>query len=90
MDSGASALIIQESYENKNNFITSKNSASEFSTMVGSFSTSHGAEIPFEIPELNVTAHISTPFHVTTKKSNFSVIFGRDLLWELGIQLMIS
>ena len=41
------------------------------------------------MPEVNVTAHISAPFHVTTKKSNYNVIFGRDLLWELGIQLGI-
>ena len=34
-----------------------------------------------------VTAHISAPFHMTTKKSNRNVIFGRDLLRELGIQI---
>ena len=37
--------------------------------------------------ELNITAHISAPFHVTTKKYNCDVIFGRNLLQELGIQL---
>ena len=40
-----------------------------------------------KMPELNVTAHISVPFHMTTKKSNYNVIFGSDLLQELGIQL---
>ena len=55
--------------------------------MARSFSTSHEAEITFKISELNVMAHISAPFHVTTKKSNYDVIFGRDLLRELGIQL---
>ena len=39
------------------------------------------------MPELNVTAHISAPFHVTTKNINYDVIFGRDLLREVGIQL---
>ena len=39
------------------------------------------------MPELNVTAHISAPFHVTTKKSNYNEIFYRNLLRELGIQL---
>ena len=38
-------------------------------------------------PELNVTAHISAPFHVTTKKSNCDTIIGRELLRDLGIQL---
>ena len=55
--------------------------------MAGSFSTSREAKITFKIPELNVTAHISAPFHVTTKKSNYDIIFGRDVLQELGIQL---
>ena len=55
--------------------------------MAGSFSTSNEAKIMLKMPELNVTAHISAPFHVTTKKSNYNVIFGRDLLQELRIQL---
>ena len=55
--------------------------------MAGSFSTSHEAEITLKTPELKITAHISAPFHVTTKKSTYDVIFGRDLLQELGIQL---
>ena len=87
MDSGASALIIQESYVSKNNIITSKLSANKWSTMAGSFSTSRKAEITLKIPELNVTARTSAPFHMTTKKSNYDVIFGRHLLRELGLQL---
>ena len=55
--------------------------------MAGSFSISYKAEITFKMPELNVSAHISAPFHVTTKKSNYNIIFGRDLLRDLGIQL---
>ena len=87
MDSSASPSIIHESYVSKNNFVTRKISVNRWSTMAGSFSTSHEAEITFKISELNVTAHISAPFHVTTRKSNYDVIFGRDLLRELGIQL---
>ena len=37
--------------------------------------------------ELNVTAHIYAPFHMAAKKSSHDVIFGRDRLQELGIQL---
>ena len=76
MDSGASASIIHESFESKNNFITRKPSMNKWSTMDGSFSTSREAEIALKMPELNVTAHISAPFHVTTKKvCNFWYIF---------------
>ena len=55
--------------------------------MVGPFSTSHYAEITLKLPEIDVTAVISTPFHVTSKKSNYDVIFDTDFLLELGIQL---
>ena len=85
MDSGDSASIIHKSYISKNNFITKGTSTNKWSTMAGSFSMSHEAEITFKMPELNVTAHISVPVHMTTKKSNYNAIFGGD--WELGIQL---
>ena len=55
--------------------------------MPGFFSTSREAEITFKMPKLNNTANVSTLFQVTTKKINYYVIFGRDLLQELGIQL---
>ena len=32
-------------------------------------------------------AHITPTFHVTDQKSNYDVIFGRDLLRELGISI---
>ena len=64
-----------------------KTSAIKWSTMAGSFCTSCEVEIISKTAEFNVTTQISAPFHVTTKKSNYNVIFGTDLLWELGIQL---
>ena len=90
IDRGDGALIIQESYIIKNNFIIRNTSASKWFTMAGTFSTSQEAEIRLKMPKLNVTAHISAPFHVTSKKSNYHVIFGRDLLQELGTQLDIQ
>ena len=48
---------------------------------------SREAEIKLKHPQFNVMAHISAPFHVTTKKCNCNIIFSRDLLQELGIQL---
>ena len=86
MDSSASASIIHKSYVSKTNYITRKTS-NKWSTISGTFSASHEAEITLKIPELNVTAHISALFHVTTIKSDYNVIFWKDLLQELGIQL---
>ena len=87
MDSGASASIIHDSFVRTNKFNTRKTSANKWSTMAGSFSTSCEVEVKLKLPELNVTAHIFAPFHVTSQKSNYDVIFGRDLLRELGINL---
>ena len=87
MDRGTRALIIHKSYVSENSFILRKMSVNQWSKLAGSFSTSREAEITLKMPELNVTAHISAPFHVTTKKSNCDVIFGRDLRRELGILL---
>ena len=53
--------------------------------MAGSFSTSRESEITLKMTELNVMAHISVPFHVTTKKRNYDVIFDRDLIQEIKI-----
>ena len=84
MDSGASASIINESYVCKNNFITRKTSANKWST--GSFLRHTRPKLRLKC-QINVTAHISAPFHVKTKKCVYEVIVGRNLLWELGIQL---
>ena len=55
--------------------------------MAGSFSTSCKAEVKNKLPDLYVITQIFAPFHVTSQISNNNVIFGRDLLRELGINL---
>ena len=85
MDSSASTLIIHDSFVHTNNFNTKKTSTNKWSAMAGSFLTSCKAEIKFKLPEFNFTAHIFATFHVTSQKSNYNVIYGQDLLWELGI-----
>ena len=67
-----SALIIHESYVNNKKLLQGKllqingQEWMDFSLL--------------KMPKLNVTARISVPFHVTTKKCNHTIIFGRDLL----------
>ena len=87
MDSGASISIIHDSFICTNKFNTRKTSANKWSTMAGSFSTLCKVEVKLKLPELNFTAHIFAPFHVTSQKSNYDVIFRRDLLQELRINL---
>ena len=71
MDSGASASIIHDSFVRTNKFNTRKTSANKWSTMAGSFS-----------PDLNFTAHIIAPFHITSQKSNYDAIFGQTGTWN--------
>ena len=55
--------------------------------MAGSFSMLYEAEVKIKLPKLNVMAHIFVPFHVTSPKNNYDVIFGRDLRQMLGINI---
>ena len=87
MDSSASAPIIHDSFVRTKKFNTRKNSANKWSMMAGSFLTSYKAEVKIELPELKVVAHIFVPFHVNSQKSNNNIIFGQELLQELGINL---
>ena len=87
MYSGASALIIHDSFVRTDKFNMKKTSANKWSKMDESFLTSCKAEVKIKLPELNVTAHIFALFHVTSQRSNYSVIFDQDLLRELGINL---
>ena len=87
MDSGESASIIHDSFVLTNKFNTRKTSANKCYTMAGSFSMLCKAEVKLKLPELNFTSHIFALFHVSSQKSNYSVIFGQDLLREVGINL---
>ena len=51
--------------------------------MAGSLMTSCEAEVKIKLTELIFTAHVFAPFRITSQKSNYDVIFGRDLLREL-------
>ena len=52
--------------------------------MAGSFLTLCKAEVKIKLSELNFMAHVFAPFHVTSQKSNYDVIYGQDLLRDLG------
>ena len=66
-----------------NKFNTGETSRNKKSKMAAYFLMSCEAKVEIELPELNVTAHISAPFHVANQQSNYNVIFGRHLLQEL-------
>ena len=87
MDSSASASIIYDSFVHTNKFNTRNTSLHKRSTMAGSFLTSYKAEVKIKLPELNFTAHVFAPFHLTSQKDNYDFIFDQHLLRELEINL---
>ena len=58
--------------------------------MAGTLSTSKRGSLNIKMPEFNETATIKIDCHVTTNKSNYDIIIGRDTLRELGIMLDFS
>ena len=55
--------------------------------MDGSFLTSCEAEVKIELTKLNFMAQIVAPFHVTSQKLYYNIIFGQDIPWKLDINL---
>ena len=66
------------------------NDTHEWTTMAGTFKTTHLAEIKLKLPELSDTAEISVKCHVTKQKSKYDLILGREILRELGITLKFN
>ena len=55
--------------------------------MAGSFYTSYMTKIKSKLTKLNFTVYIAMSFHLTTKERNYDAFFGKDLLYEVGIEL---
>ena len=62
-----------------------KDKKNKRSTMAGTFNTSFVTEIILKLPELNHSAEIYTKCRLTNKLLNYDLIFGREILHELGI-----
>ena len=52
-----------------------------------SFSTLRETKIKFKMLKYDIKRHISIQVHITIKTSYYNIIFGRNLLWEIGIEL---
>ena len=82
--SGASALIIHNSFVRTNKFNTRKSFENKWFTMTALFLMLCKAEVKIKLPEFYFTAHIFAPFHITSQKSNY---IHQDLLQRLGVNL---
>ena len=80
IDSGASGSMIHSRYLNKNKLPQNAKQTTVWTTMSGEFRTLATAKLNFTLPELSPTAKFTTKFYVTTQKSNYDIILGRDTL----------
>ena len=88
LDSGASSSIAHERlFKRLNTYV---DNSTVWNTMTGTLSISKRGSINIKMPEFNETATIKIDCHVTTDKSNYDIIIGRDTLQELGITLDFS
>ena len=87
IDSGASGSMIHSRYLNKNKLKQNAKQTTVWTTMSGEFRTLATAKLNFTLPELSPTAKFTTKFYVTTQKSNYDIILGRDTLRQLGIKI---
>ena len=89
LDTGASASVIASEFVNK--LKLTKADSTEWNTAAGNFVTRGTCKIQLQLPELSPTATIHTKFHVHTGTlGNYDLIIGRELLEELGIDILYS
>ena len=68
----------------------SKNDEVKWNTVAGTFSTNETAKVDFTLPELHEERLVTWKCHVTNGPMNYNMIIGRDLLSELGIDILFS
>ena len=89
LDSGASSSVIHKDIVKK--LRIKPTSPTVWNTAAGPLSTEGKVTITFALPELSPSASITTTVHVhPTQIARYDMIIGRDLMTELGIDVMFS
>jgi len=89
LDSGASSSVIHRDIVKK--LRIKPTSPTVWNTAAGPLSTEGKVTITFALPELSPSASITTTVHVhPTQIARYDMIIGRDLMTELGIDVMFS
>ena len=90
-DSGCGSTLINKEFVKK--LKTIKTAESTWKTKAGNFKTNAKVKAKFIMPEFYANGDIEWTVHVdnsSRKESNYDMIIGRDLLHELGIDLLFS
>ena len=88
LDTGGSDTIVNEKYVSKLTKI--KGSQQKWQTAAGELKTTEQVQVRMTLPELHEKRVIDWKMHVTKNELNYDMIIGRDLLSELGIDIMYS
>ena len=89
LDSGSSGCIVAKRFVRKLTCV--KTGKQQWSTKAGSFQTKRKAIVSFRLPELHPDKTLSWEFHVDEQQlTHYDLLIGRDLLNEVGIDLLFS
>ena len=90
LDSGGSGSLVTEQYAKKLRLKKSSNSQTVWTTPGGALQTSTKCQAEFSIPELHDNRLITWNLHVTKNLGAHDMILGRDILTDLGIDILSS
>ena len=91
LDSGCGATLVNKKFANQTKLIHDKKT--RWVTKAGKFNTTKKCEIEFTLPVFNEKKVITWNCYVDEEdnsNSNYDMIIGRDILHELGIDLLFS
>lgn len=88
LDSGGSGCIIRRALAKKLRKVRS--TPTKWTTAAGTFNTNYAVQTQFSLPELHEGRLINWDMHVSDTLSDYDIIVGRDMLAELGIDLLFS
>ena len=88
LDSGGSSTIVKR--ESVKQLKVTKDANTTWATTAGNFTTNGTCVVDFKLPELDKHMLVHKRIHVTTNHMNYDMIIGRDLLTELGIDILFS
>ena len=91
LDSGCGATLINKKFVK--NSKSTKDKKTRWTTKAGNFNTNRKCEVDFTLPAFNAKKIVSWNCYVDesdNSNNNYDMIIGRDILHELGIDLMFS
>ena len=91
LDSGCGGTLVNKSFVKK--YEKKKSSSTSWTTKAGTFETNRKVTCQFALPEFHQGKDINWTMYVDEsdhRLNSYDMIIGRDLLHELGIDLMFS